>query len=230
MRSVNLIPASDRPSRPTGGRSGSAYAIVGVLAVLLVAVVAYVLTSNQVNTREADALEAKRDTEAAKAKIDSLGAFGDFAQIAQTRTESVKALAQGRFDWERLSRELARVLPAGAWLREVDASVTPTDQAQAGSEQSTVRSTGGPQAKLKGCAKRQSDVAKFMVRLRRMNRVEDVGLTGSERGDDDGSATSGATSCGRLYEFDLTVAFTQAVPAAGSSEPERVPASLGGGQ
>jgi Tfp pilus assembly protein PilN len=228
VRPVNLIPASDRPSRPSGGKSGSAYAVVGVLALLFVGAVLYVVTSNQVNTRKTDALEAKRDADAAEAKIASLGVFGDFVRIAQTRTASIQTLASGRFDWERLARELAHVLPRGTWLREVDASVASTDQPQGGTDQSTVRSSGGPQAKLKGCAKRQSDVARFMVRLRRMHRVEDVGLADSKRGTDTSSGSSSVTTCGRLFEFNVTVAFTvPTTPADGSSE--HAPRPLGGG-
>ena len=59
MRPVNLLPAHYRSRQATGGLSGSAYGVVGVLAALLLAATAYVLTSNQVDSRQAKAAEPR---------------------------------------------------------------------------------------------------------------------------------------------------------------------------
>ena len=237
MRPINLIPESERPARASGSKSGSAYVVIGVLAGLLVLVAVYVLTANQVNTRKEQAVEAKADADQADARAGTLGRFGDFAKVKVTRAASVRTLSGGRFDWERLLRELALVLPDKTFLSEMDASVSPQEGEDAGGEAVTLRApSGGPRAKLKGCARGQSDVAKLMVRLRQMHEVEDVGLTQSSLGESEAGGSGSASSsdsgggCGRLYEFELVVAFKPTAPAEGRSESRhRVPARLGGG-
>lgn len=239
MRPVNLLPEEHRPRRRKGSRPGTAYAVVGVLAVLLGMVTVYVLTANQVSARKADAAEAKRDTERAQAEIARLGPFGNFAQIKEVRLASVKDLAQARFDWERFVRELALVLPHGSWLQEVDAAVTGEDGEGPGASGAAGAAAAGPSATLKGCARRQPDVAKLMVRLRKLHRVKDVELKESTKQSDAGSAGSGAAGgsggsggsgtadCGDRYQFEVVTQFDEARPAA--SGARKVPASLGGG-
>jgi Tfp pilus assembly protein PilN len=238
MRPVNLLPAKERPRRATG-TSGAAYALIGALAALLVLVVVYVLSANQVNARKTEAAEAAREAQEAEAQRARLGAFGDFARVKETRLASVKQLADGRFDWERFLREVALVLPKGAWLTSVDASAlgepsgssgTSTPGTTTSAAQSSGQGSGNPAAKLEGCARRQPHVASLMVRLRRMYRVLDVRLNESARGET--AASSGATSgspagCGRTYKFLVTVEFSPARPPADTGE--KVPARLGGG-
>jgi Tfp pilus assembly protein PilN len=237
VRPINLIPESERPARATGSKSGSAYVVLGALAGLLVLVVLYVLTANQVNTRKQQTVEAKQEAAEAEARAGALNGFGNFSKVKVTRTASVRALAGGRFDWERLLRELAHVLPEQTFLSEMDASVAAQEGEDSGAEAVTLGATsGGPRAKLKGCARGQADVAKLMVRLGQMHDVEDVGLTQSTSGDSEAENSGGTGSsaggggCGRLYEFELVVAFKPAAPAAdGPESRERVPARLGGG-
>jgi Tfp pilus assembly protein PilN len=241
MRPVNLLPEEHRARRATGKLAGSSYVLVGALAVLLGMLTLYVLTSNQVSARKADAAAAKRDAQRAQTEINQLGPFGSFTQIKQVRVASVTDLAQARFDWERFVRELALVLPRGSWLTEVDAATTGEDQpGGAGSAAS------GPHANLKGCAPHQPDVAKLMVRLRKMNRVDDVELTESSQKADAAAAAGGSTpsagaagtpvtpgksdDCGKRYQFELVVQFSEELPAISSTGAHKVPVSLGGGE
>ena len=75
-------------------------------------------------------------------------------------------------------RELARVMPEGSWLQAADASVlgdpTAADQRRGGPHRATT--PVGPYASFVGCTPDQSDVARIMVRLRNIHRVEDVKL------------------------------------------------------
>lgn len=233
MRPVNLLPEADRPRRrPAAAGSGRrSYAVLGTLAALLLMVTLYVLTANQVTSREDEATRIATEASAAEAKAQALSPFGDFAEVARTRTASVKQLAESRFDWERLLRELSLVLPEDTWLTEADASTTP-DQGDgaSGATEAPAGASTGPAATLKGCARRQPAVAKLMLRLRRMHRVDDVVLQESASGD---SAESGTSSegCGRGYAFDVTVVFDPAAPASAAPPGnKRVPVSLGGGQ
>jgi Tfp pilus assembly protein PilN len=224
MKPINLLPGEHRPHRG-GGKSGSAYVVLGVLAVLLAFVAAYVLSANQVTDRESQTTRAKQEADALGQRSGALSPFGDFAQVKTTRTASVRELAEGRFDWERFMRELALVLPRDGWLRAAEASVTGELTGPAAAAAGTA--PAGPAAKITGCTRRQSDVAKLMVRLRELHRVTDVGLKESKR--ENQASEAGPESCGRYYAFDVTVSFA---PAQGDETPEgakRVPTRLGGG-
>ena len=108
-----------------------------------------------------------------------------------TRTQSVAGVAATRFDWERFMRELALVMPEGSWLQSADASVlgdpgTGGDTAAAPTTTETV--TPAPAANLIGCTPDQDDVARMMVRLGQLHRVEDVELNESTAGARDDEA------------------------------------------
>jgi Tfp pilus assembly protein PilN len=230
MRPVNLLPQQHRVRVAGSGRSGGAYIVLGVLGVLLVGVVFYVLTANKVNTSKSQAVAAKHDARVAQAKLGSLSAFGDFSQIATTRKASVQQLAQGRFDWERFLREVSHVLPRNTWLTQIDATVAP-DPTQASSSSSANGDDGLPGATINGCARRQSDVATLMVRVRRLHRVTDVTLGESANGDsaDSGSGGgTGSTDCGRWYAFNVKADF-DTTPEARTPGQKPVPVALGGG-
>jgi len=227
VRPVNLLPERYRPAKSSGKRSGSAYVVLGALGVLLLAVFLLVHTSNQVADRNGQIAVANAEAAEAEAKAGTLGAYGDFKLAKETRTQSVGSLANGRFDWERFMRELARVLPAEVSLSSAEASV--------GGDAAAVDAAAGPSAQLTGCAVSHPDVATLMVRLRQMDRVTDVKLKESAKGSDgEGSgqpAAGGASGgCGSLVTFDVAVVFDPAAPAPQVGGVAGVPASLGGGQ
>jgi Tfp pilus assembly protein PilN len=221
MRPVNLLPESQRRRRPEGDGKSS-YVVLGILIVLLAMSGLYVVTSNQVTSRNDAAAVASAEADRLEVHAASLSAFGDFAQIKATRVASVRQLAEQRFDWERLMLELARVLPADGWLQTVEASTTAEAE-----ETTAIASTGGPTATLVGCLPRQPDVADLMLRLRRMHRVEDVALSESLVEDERTPPT--VDTCGRYYKFDVTVSFAPAVSREAPDGQRRVPAVLGGG-
>lgn len=226
MRPVNLLPESQRRRQPSG-KGGSAYVVLSALACLLIMVAVYVLTANKVTTRGNDAAAASAKADRLEARAAEIGAFGNFAQVKETRLASVQQLAEGRFDWERLMRELARVLPGGGWLQLVQASTTGDFDSAPTAATTDAAGPAGPMAELTGCMPRQSDVARLMLRLRRMHRVEDVTLKESAR--EARGAVATLDNCGPLYKFNLTVAFTPAAPQEAPDGRKSVPASLGGG-
>jgi Tfp pilus assembly protein PilN len=230
MKAVNLVPAEHRRATATGSLAGGAYAVLGVLAVLLVMAVAYVLTSNSVNDKQGKADSARQEADALAAQNKQLEAFTDFSAIKQQRLASVMGAAQSRFDWERLMRELSRVIPKDSWIQTTDAKVV-GDSDSTDPTSTTTSSTAtlaGPTANLVGCTPHQSDTARMMVRLEQMYRVTDVELNESAR--EQGATDTTLDNCGRMYKFDLTVKFSPTPPADEAPEGEvRVPASLGGG-
>ena len=249
MKPVNLLPERHRPRTATGDRQGSSYIVLAVLGGVLVAALIYVLTVNQINSRRDAVTQAKADTQQAQARIQSLSAYGNFVQVKNARVQAVKQLAEGRFDWELMMRELARVLPSDVWLQTANAS-DGTDGTSSGSSSSTPAppssssssassSSTSPASDqgastatldLTGCAKSQHEVAVTLVRLRQMAGATDVSLKQSTATQSDGTST-GSTSSGASggcapgqYSFEANVTLTK--ENAGANE---VPASLGGG-
>ena len=229
MKAVNLIPTEQRRVRATGKRSGSAYVLVGVLATLLVMVAAYVFTAGNVTDSQNEAAAAKAEADRLEAQAAQSESFTNFAQIKQTRLAAVSTIAETRFDWERMMRELSRAMPAGSWLQASDASVAGETASGATPDASATAAPAGPSANLTGCTPNQADVARMMVRLRQMHRVTDVVLNqSSTEVGQEGEVT--ADSCGSYYEFDVTVSFAVTQPDTEAPRgTTRVPASLGGG-
>ena len=229
MKAVNLIPTEQRRARATGKQSGSSYVLIGALVTLLAMVGAYVVTANNATDRQNKAAAAKAEANRLEAEVAQRGAFTNFSDIKKTRLASVMTVAESRFDWERLMRELSRVMPDGSWLQSTDASVT----GDVGGE--TTTSTPGqpvavtPKANLVGCTPDQSDVARMMVRMRQLHRVSDVELNQSTTEFGKDSEVSAGT-CGSFYQFDITLSFAQTPSVSEAPRGESsVPASLGGG-
>ena len=244
MKPVNLLPERHRPRTATGGRQGSSYIVLAVLGGVLVAALIYVLTVNQINSRRDSITQAKADTQQANSRIQSLSAYGNFVQVKNARVQAVKQLAEGRFDWEMMMRELARVLPSDVWLLSAAATDGTGDDSGSGSSpasspsSSSTPSTTTPSSgtdtpatlTLTGCAKSQQEVAVTLVRLRQMNGASDVALkqsaaTKAGGGASGGDSASGACAAGE-YQFQADVTLTK---QSSDSGPGKVPASLGGG-
>jgi Tfp pilus assembly protein PilN len=245
---VNLLPAKHRPRTPTGGQQGSAYVVVGILGALLVLAVFYVLTVNGVNTNKGKVAEAKAATARAEARAGELGAYGNFSQVKQQRVQSVKQLADGRIDWERLTRGLARVLPNSVWLLSASASASgnPSTAGGAGGAVSTPPGGGGatgapaatgPKVELVGCAPSHSVVAVTLVRLRELAGAQDVQLNEitqpepvAASGTAGAAPAGGDSDCGLVHgkpvaKWDALVIFDAKAGTAATG----VPRSLGGG-
>jgi Tfp pilus assembly protein PilN len=228
VRPVNLVPQDQRRGPAGEGAGKGAYIVCGVLALMLAMVAAYVLTSNNVTEHENQAAAVRAEADRLEAEVAAQANYTDFADIAQQRLTSVAGVAETRFDWERLMREVSRVMPEGSWLQATDASVTGDPNSTTVAPAGAVAAPAGPYASFVGCTPDQSDVAQIMVRLRQLHRVEDVKLRESSQEAVDGEAT--VDNCGALYKFDVAVTFTPTEPVSEAPRgSERVPASLGGG-
>ena len=244
MNAVNLLPEKHRPRKPTGGKSNSGYIALGVLGLVLVGLLGYVLTLNSINSSKTKITEATAEAARLNDEANSLGPYGDFAKIKAERVASVKELASQRFDYERLVRELAHVLPSDVWLVNAAASDAPsTSAASPGTAPSATPAAGdgGPTLNIQGCARDQSQVAVTLVRLRELQGATDVELQHSTRGEDaaegaaqaapDASSGAGGDSgCGDTggkpnYTFQASVKFAPVTEEV----PGKVPNRLGGG-
>jgi Tfp pilus assembly protein PilN len=229
MKAVNLIPTEQRRAQATGKQNGSSYIVIGVLVTLLAMVGAYVFTSNNVKDRNSKAAAAKAQANQLEAEVAARGSFTNFADIKKTRLASVVTVATTRFDWERLMRELSRVMPEDSWLQASDSSVTGDVEGETTTTDTGTAAAAMPKANLVGCTPDQQDVARMMVRMRQIHRVTDVQLNNSSTELDDQSE-AGATSCGNNYQFDVTLSFSQAAPDTEAPRgASSVPTALGGG-
>ena len=119
MKAVNLIPADARKNRGSNAPSAvrvPTYALLGVLAAALALVTAYVLTGNTISSRQAKVNTLQTEVTQAQAQAAKLGSYGKFAQIAQTRLQTVTGIAATRFDWHVALADLSEVVPANTTL------------------------------------------------------------------------------------------------------------------
>ena len=226
MRPVNLLPERYRPRKAGSGDSRTPYFALGGLALVVLAIFGYVMTANQVASRNSEIAQARQQIAAAQSQTVTFKEYGDFAAIKQQRLAAVQQLATVRMDWERVFRELAHVLPAGVWLTGFNGQAgAPTSAEGAGATDSV-----GQTLSLTGCADSHRQIADVLVRLRELHVAEDVELKQSLRATEGGTATAtsgGDEACGDFYTFQVDV--TLAIPGLAPDAEQPVPARLGGG-
>jgi Tfp pilus assembly protein PilN len=195
VRPVNLIPPEQRRGERAPLRTGFAsYAVVAGLAVVLAMVTGLVLTSNDIADSEAEKAELEARKAAAEQQAAELAPYAEFASLQLTRRQTVASLAQSRFDWERVLRELAIVLPEDVWLVQMAGTVTPEVQTE-GSPGLTLRGTvPGPALELVGCGATHESVARFVTALEDIDGVTRVGLDESKRPDISAGSGGGASA------------------------------------
>jgi Tfp pilus assembly protein PilN len=236
MRPVNLIPADQRTGENRPLRSGPlAYVIVGALAAALLGVTAVVLTGNQIDERKAEIAQLEVEDKAAEEKAAQLVAYTQFRSLREERLLTIASLADSRFDWERVMREMSLILPSNVWLTSLGASATGSSGGASASDGgSKLRSSiPGPALELAGCATGQEAVAGFVTTLKDIDGVTRVGVEQSElseeksgAGSTEGGASGGSEGSGGdcrtrefIASFSIVVAF-DAAPVPISTEAE----------
>ncbi|HUC00614.1 MAG TPA: PilN domain-containing protein [Solirubrobacterales bacterium] len=229
MRPVNLIPSEERPGLRRPLRGGPiAYVVIAALLAALFGVTALVLTENQISDREAEITRIQGEVAATEARAQSLSAYTQFHAVREQRVATVTSLADSRFDWERVMRELALILPGNVWLTNLTASATPSTSVAGGSEAGLRTGVAGPALSLTGCAPSQEAVAGFVQALKEIDGVTRVGFQGSSLGGAGGASSggSGAATCQTksfIAQFDMVVAFDAAPVASEAGAAEAVP-------
>lgn len=218
MRPVNLIPPDMRRGDSAPLRTGPlAYIVLGALALALLGVTMLVLTSNEVAEKKNELVTLKREDASAKARAEELAPYAEFQAMSQQRVETVASLADTRFDWPRVMRELALVLPDDVLLSGLSAGV--------GGEGEGLAGVTGPSLELTGCTSGQDSVARFVTSLKDIDGVTRVGLESSAVGGgaESGEGSAGCSAGGFDAQFKLVVAFDAApVPLAAEGEAAEV--------
>lgn len=248
MRPVNLIPLEERSGEHRPLRSGPlAYIVVGALVVVLAAVAALVLTGNQISDRKSEVARLEAEDSAAQAEAERLSGYTQFRTLREQRIATISSLADSRFDWERVMRELSLVLPSDVWLVALTASASPDasvggesggggggDESGAGLR----ASAPGPALELSGCASGQEAVAGFVTALKDIDGVTRVGVQSSELSEQEsgagatgaeGSDGGGSDDCRTrdfIAKFEIVAVFDAApVPPTASAEEATVSAT-----
>ncbi|MGE5408984.1 MAG: PilN domain-containing protein, partial [Syntrophothermus sp.] len=212
------------------------YIVIGALVAVLAGVALLVITGNQISERKEQATRLRQEDAAAVVQAKQLAAYTQFQTLHEQRLATISNLADSRFDWERVMRELALILPHDVWLTELTASATAGTEGGGGGEGNLRRSILGPALELEGCAVGQEAVAGFVAALKDIDGVTRVGVESSElSGQEEGSGTSsgsseasGGAECRTrefIAKFNIVVAFDAApVPVTAEGEGE-APAS-----
>ncbi len=248
MRPVNLIPPEDRRGEKAPMRTGAlSYVIVAVLAVALLGVTGLVLASNQVSDRKAEKSGLESQVAEAEAQARRVSSFASFASLQHAREQTVTTLAQSRFDWERVLRELAIVIPEDVWLTHLTATVSPEVQlddsgssssSSSGSSVAGLDSVQGPALQMEGCGDGHEAVARFLAALRDIGGVTRVSVLSSDRpdpssatGDSSAAAAGSGGASGEcatrdfISKFSIVAAFDAVQVSASTEVPATPPAT-----
>ena len=175
---------------------------------------------------EAAALEAQADE--TEARAESLASFVTFQQIHDARVQTVDSLARSRFDWERVMRELAKVLPEVRLADQPDRDGGPRHRGRATRRTSRCgRACPGPALELIGCGRSQRDVARLVAALEDIDGVTRVTAQESiKSGTDTAAASTDAESATdecrtrpTIPKFKIVASFDEVVPADGRPRP-----------
>ena len=230
MRAVNLLPPDQRsgpkgsaPAVPTGveNSGAGAFVVLGVLAFAVVALAAYVLAGNTVKDRKAELAAATAKSAAVTQQVTALKPYADFESVANARVQTVKDLANSRFDWEQALRDLSRAVPADVTIASLKGDL-------GGGTTGGIRGAiTAPAITITGCTYTQTKVAALMARLRNIDGVTRVSLSKSDKeatvasaGSDRNSPTS-TGYCGRnnVPAFELIVFFEGSAAVSTAPSP-----------
>lgn len=225
MRPVNLIPMEERRGERAPNRTGPlAYILIGGLCLVLGGLALLIQSGNKINESKADVARLKSDITVADASAAKLTPYTQFNALAAQRTQTITDLADSRFDWQRVIRELSLVIPANIQLDSLTGSVRPDVVVGEGEGVATRATVPGPALELIGCAPSQDGVADLVTQLHDIDGVTRVGVQSSAKSDvaAGGVAGSGGTCQinSDIAKFEIVLAFDAApVPISSTAAP-----------
>jgi Tfp pilus assembly protein PilN len=241
MRPVDLRPTEEKGARgssPLGARTGGVpYALIAGLALAVLGAAAWGLNTKSISDKEAELAALEQEERQAAAKAQALGPYAQFRAAQEQRSATVSSLAQSRFDWERVMRELSLVIPSDVWLVELTGTVAPGVTVAEGTEINARQTVAGPALSLIGCASSQDSVASFVNALEDIDGVTRVGVTASERpelsasgGGSEGSDQGDCRTRDFIFRFEMVIGFDEVpAPATAQTAPSVPPAAAPAG-
>jgi Tfp pilus assembly protein PilN len=186
---------------------------------------AYTLTNRSLSDRHAQLESVQSQVENAQAQVQRYSSYTGFTALRQKRTETVRSLAASRFDWSHALHELARTIPSNAWLTSLKGTVTPGISIDGGGTDPLRGSLPNPALEVVGCTTSQADVAKVISSLRRVDGVERLSLSSSQKLDQGASGGSTGDSGGggdcrygnaHYPQFSMTLFFATPTTPSGA--------------
>ena len=193
------------------------------------------MTGNAITDREAEiaTLEA-REAEADAPAPRRCARTPSSPPLSEARDATVTSLAQSRFDWERVLRELALVIPDDVWLTAGNRHREPERRPRGRDRRSPAATRSpGPALELVGCGAEHDAVAGFVAALAtstaspgsasrapsapRRPRDTSIAADAARAGDDGDCRTRDF-----IAKFEIVAAF-DAVPAPAAAAPARPP-------
>jgi Tfp pilus assembly protein PilN len=190
MKRLNLLPPE---LRPRGGNiRTSTYAVLGGLLLATLAMTLYWFVQSGANTTANEIEGLQKETQAAKEDANALGPYAEFSAMKDARARSVRLVAETRFDYERLTRELTRILPEHVWITGLDVGPTELELAEGADSVEATAAAGALSVNLSGCAPDQPTVADALDRLTALTGATSVNLGASGDGSVTGARSSGS--------------------------------------
>jgi Tfp pilus assembly protein PilN len=189
VRAVNLIPQDLRKGAPAGRTGNAVYLLLGALVVAVVLVAAWTIAGARITDAQNELTRVQAEADAAEQRAGQLEPYTKFASMAEKRVETVSSLSRSRFNWPYAIREVSRTIPANVWLAQVVGTVAPgvtVDDVATGATQQLRNALAVPAIEVVGCSTGQSDVARYLARLRSVEGVTRVSLASSEKTTDRG--------------------------------------------
>jgi Tfp pilus assembly protein PilN len=233
VRPVNLIPAEQRSGSRKPMKGGPiAYIVVGAMVAALLGVTLLVVTDNQISERKAEVTQVDQEQATVEARANALAAYIQFHSVREQRVATVVSLADSRFDWDRVLRELALVLPDDVSLDALTGTARPGVTPEGATSLPLRNSIPGPALEMTGCAPNQDQVAGLIQALKDIDGVTRVGVESStsDGGSEGVTSDSAGLSAGCQAEassahFQIVAAFDAApVPAETGGATEVAPA------
>lgn len=219
---INLLPAEERRAAGSGGRSGGAvYAVLGVLALAVIAATLTTKFGNEVSSKQQQVTAISSEATTAENEVTKLAAYSDFTALRQRRTASITDIAGSRTDWAHQIGEVARTLPRNVWLTTLDG--TNASGAPSPTGQPVTGDVPGATLSIVGCTTGHRSVASVMSAMRRIDGIQKVTLTSTEKPGGTGGGASGGTDCRGthdqfvLFSMRLTFQPIAAPPTIGTT-------------
>jgi Tfp pilus assembly protein PilN len=192
VRAVNLIPRDESRARLSAGRV-PVFAAAG--GVVLVTAVAFMLATSA----SSSASQAKTDLEAVEAQLAALprstGSAVSQGMLMQERSDRVAALSAAlgsRTAFDRLLREISYVLPANAWLTQLEASAPASSDLPPGTVPPAAQAPADASGvTIQGATFKHESIATVLARLSAVPSLSDVRLTGTTLVDPTVETTAG---------------------------------------
>ncbi len=225
MRPVNLIPAEDRRGESAPSRAGAlSYVVVGALAIAVLGVAALTLASKSVDDKQAEVASLEAQDAELQARASSLSSFASFQTVKDARSATISSLAESRFDWERVMRELSLVLPERVWLVNLTGTVAPGVEVPLSAAVDLRDEVPGPALEIVGCARSQRDVARMIAAVGDIDGVTRVTAADSAKPTAEvagGSSDSGDDCRTRNFiaKFSIIAAFDSVPVPPGAAPP-----------